>query len=79
MYLKIELVGWNVRSGFQTQPGGPVLGAAAAASGTNIVNLKVGARVVLRDRSSFYVGYGRALTDARWYNDIVRFEYRYSF
>jgi hypothetical protein len=75
----VELVGWNVRGGFLTLPGGPVSGAADNASGTNIVNLKFGARVVMRDASSLYVGYGRALTDAVWYKDIVRIEYRYSF
>jgi hypothetical protein len=25
------------------------------------------------------VGYGRALTDSKWYKDIFRVEYRYSF
>jgi hypothetical protein len=75
----VELVGWNVRGGFQTQPGGPVLGAAADASGTNIVNLKIGGRLVVRDRSSFYIGYGHALTNSAWYQNIVRLEYRSSF
>jgi hypothetical protein len=75
----VELVGWSVRGGFLTQPGGPVLGAAANASGTNIVNLKVGARTSWNSQSSFYVGYGHALTSASWYDDIVRLEYRYSF
>ena len=66
----VELVGWHVQGGFQTPP--------ADASGTNIVNLKIGVRFVV-DSGSFYAGYGRALTDAVWYTDIVRFEYRYSF
>ena len=48
------------------------------AGGTNIVNLKIGGRFVV-DQGSFYVGYGHALTDAAWYNDILRFEYRWSF
>jgi hypothetical protein len=72
----IELVGWRVLRGFQTVPGSPV--SAPAADGTNIVNLKVGARFSI-NRGSFYFGYGHALTDATWYDDIVRFEYRYSF
>ncbi len=75
----VELVGWNVRGGFQTRLGGPVEGVADIANGTNIVNLKLGGRIILHDRSSFYVGYGRALTDDVWYEDIVRLEYRYSF
>jgi len=51
---------------------------AAEAVWVNIVNLKIGARIGV-DRSSFYAGYGHALTDDAWYTDIVRFEYRYSF
>ena len=68
----VELVGWHVLSGFQTSD-------AADASGTNIVNLKFGARASWGNGSSIYGGYGRALTDADWYNDIFRFEYRLSF
>ena len=67
----IELVGWTVTGGFQTGP--------ASASGTNIVNLKVGARMSFHSRNSVYVGYGFPLTSADWYNDILRVEYRYSF
>ena len=67
----VELVGWHVISGNQTA-------AVADASGVNIVNLKIGARIAV-DRGSFYAGYGHALTDDAWYTDIVRFEYRYSF
>ena len=67
----VELVGWHVQDGNQTA-------ASFDASGTNIVNLKIGARFVV-DKGSFYVGYGTALTDAVWYTDILRVEYRYSF
>jgi len=67
----VELVGWHVMDGNET-------GGTGDASGTNIVNLKFGVRVGV-DRGSFYAGYGHALTDAAWYTDIVRFEYRYSF
>lgn len=70
----VELVGWHVMDGNQT----PEDLTNFDASGTNIVNLKIGARFVV-DQGSFYVGYGHALTDAAWYTDIVRFEYRYSF
>ena len=65
----LELVGWHVVSGFQTAD-------VADASGTNIVNLKVGTRILFNDRSSIYVGYGHALTTADWYNNILRLEYR---
>jgi hypothetical protein len=68
----VELVGWRVMSGFQTA-------ATPDASGTNIVNLKIGGRVTLDATHSVYVGWGKALTDATWYNDIWRFEYRFAF
>lgn len=68
----VELVGWRVLSGYQTA-------SSADASGTNIVNLKFGARASWGNGSSIYGGYGRALTDADWYNDLFRFEYRLSF
>jgi hypothetical protein len=67
----VELVGWRVLSGFATPTG--------EASGTNIVNLKLGARTTWDARSSFYIGWGHALSTASWYDDIVRFEYRYAF
>ena len=74
----VELAGWHVLSGFQTvwvsanRIGDKV-------EGTDIVNLKVGVRTSIGAHNSIYVGYGRALTDAWWYKEIVRAEYRYSF
>lgn len=74
----VELVGWRVTGGLQTLDR-PTLGELLnPAEGTNIVNLKFGARISI-DRGSFYVGYGHALTDATWYDSIFRLEYRYSF
>src|SRR4029077_15419619 len=75
----VELFGWHVLSGFQSQPGGPVDSAATEVSGLNIVNLKVGVRTSIGFRNSFYVGFGQALTHDDWYKHIVRLEYRYSF
>jgi hypothetical protein len=49
-----------------------------SASGDTIVNLKLGVRTYFR-RSDLYVGYGRALTGSRWYEDIFRAEYRVKF
>ena len=69
----VELVGWRVLAGNQTTAVGP-----SDASGTNIVNIKFGARIGY-DAGSFYVGVGKALTDAKWYDNILRFEYRYAF
>lgn len=70
----VELVGWHVLGGLQQDAG--TLGPA---EGTNIVNLKLGARTSFNEMSSFYVGYGFAMTDAQWYGKILRFEYRYAF
>lgn len=67
----IELVGWRVTGGYQTATEPPF-----DASGVNIVNLKIGARVVMEDRNSLYIGYGHHLTDASWYESILRFEFR---
>lgn len=67
----VELVGWHVLGGFQS--------VGEEAGGTDIVNLKIGARVSWDDAGSFYAGWGRALTDAQWYHDILRFEYRRTF
>jgi len=69
----VELVGWHVVGGFQTSA------TEGAAGGWDIVNLKFGARVGMSDGSSFYVGYGHALTKDSWYDNILRFEYRMPF
>jgi hypothetical protein len=67
----VELVGWRVLNGYQTAD-------VSDASGINIVNLKLGARTVF-SQGSVYFGYGLALTDQSWYDDVLRFEYRYEF
>ena len=69
----IELVGWNVRSGYVTGPANP------STAGVNIVNVKVGSRVSFGSAHSVYFGYGIALTSQTWYRDIFRMEYRYAF
>lgn len=66
----VELVGWHVLDGNES--------VGLDAGGTNIVNLKIGGRLTYSG-GSVYVGYGHALTDKVWYDDILRFEYRYSF
>jgi hypothetical protein len=75
----VELFGWHVLGGFETQPGGTVDLAANEAGGLNIVNLKVGVRTSFGFHNSVYVGFGQALTHDDWYKHIVRLEYRYSF
>jgi len=69
----LEVYGWHVLGGFQTGP------PKVDASGTNIVNLKVGARTSIGRSNSFYVGFGQAVTHSVWYKHIIRAEYRYSF
>ncbi|MEO5741843.1 MAG: hypothetical protein ABIS29_14745 [Vicinamibacterales bacterium] len=70
----VELVGWRVLGGQQQ-----FAGTLGPAEGTNIVNLKFGARTTFDEVSSLYVGYGHSLTDDVWYNNILRVEYKYSF
>ncbi len=67
----VELVGWHVIDGFSTSEG-------AEANGTNIVNLKLGGRLAF-GANSLYIGGGKALTDATWYDQLIRVEYRYGF
>jgi hypothetical protein len=80
----VELVGWRVLGGFWTKnvpvanPNNDIQ-QAVSADGTNIVNLKVGARTAVGAHNSFYIGYGHQLAHAVWYREIVRAEYRYSF
>ena len=77
-----EFVGWTVLGGLKKTQTGMVV----PASGDTIVNFKVGATVALgnylsptgptplNDRLSLYMGYSRALTDDRWYRDMLRVE-----
>ena len=69
----VELVGWHVLGGQVVLP--PV----SPADGSNIVNLKFGARAIFDNGSSIYAGWGHSLTDQIWYKNIVRIEYRYAF
>jgi hypothetical protein len=75
----IEVVGWTVLNGKETAPLGNNVFAIENAGGTEIVNAKFGARLRMGQSSDLYVGYGRALTGAVWYKDIVRVEFRYFF
>jgi hypothetical protein len=71
-----EFVGWTVLGGkeFEFPPG-----TTKDAAGDTIVNVKLGGRLDVGERSSFYFGYGRALTGAVWYKEIYRAEYRIVF
>jgi hypothetical protein len=71
----VEFVGWTVLSGKEFAPD---IGTKNAA-GDTIINAKFGLRLGYGDNHSFAVSYGRALTGAVWYKDIVRVEYRFAF
>jgi Putative MetA-pathway of phenol degradation len=73
----VEVVGWSVLNGQESRltPDGRVV--VLDSGGTNVVNLKVGARLDLGDQAGLFVGYGRALTGERWYRDVVRVELRW--
>lgn len=73
-----ELVGWRVFGGIASTSSDATLATFAVedASDTNIVNLKLGANISFGESQAIFLGLGRALTDARHYDDILRVEYR---
>ena len=71
----IEFVAWHVFGGLETGANNVI----QPAGGTNVVNIKVGARMGFHNGSSIYAGYGHALTSQVWYENLLRVEYRYSF
>jgi hypothetical protein len=75
-----ETVGWTILSGKESGPG-----ATLDSTGETIVNAKFGVRVGFGEagcgsrfptRNDIYIGYGRPLTGAFWYKDVLRLEYR---
>lgn len=73
-----EFVGWTVLGGKEAAMVGTQT-VAKDASGDTIVNVKLGSRFTFCEHNEIYVGYGRALTGAVWYKDILRLEYRLLF
>jgi hypothetical protein len=77
-----ECVGWTVLDGKELTDQG-----VKSAGGDTIVNAKMGLRIGLGEvqqpgvlsKVDLYVGYGRALTGAVWYKDMLRVELRYRF
>jgi hypothetical protein len=71
-----ELVGWTVLSGRESVllPSG--LAEVQSAAGDTIVNVKIGCRFKIQEWGDLYVGYGRALTGDRWYENTYRIEFR---
>ena len=72
----VEIVGWRILGGYATVPDFPFF---EDVSGTTIANLKVGLRLSTASTGSLYLGYGLALTDDIWYDDIIRLEFRRGF
>lgn len=77
-----ELVGWHVFDGLKSTPSGQRI----SSDGDSILNLKMGLRfgfgdwsVGCSDSSSLFMGYGVALTDDKWYSEILRTELRLAF
>lgn len=73
----VELIGWRVLRGYETATLLTAIGGDA--KGVNVVNLKIGARTTLANGGSFYFGLGWGLTDAVWYDKMLRLEYRAGF
>ena len=69
-----EFVGWSVLEGQESN----TIDVSDAA-GRTIVNAKLGLRIAGDGWGSLYAGYGRALTNSVWYEDIIRVEYRMMF
>jgi len=75
----LEFVGWHVFDGYYTSATVVTPTPELSAAGVNIVNVKAGARISFHQHHSVYLGYGEALTNSRWYKEILRVEYRYLF
>jgi hypothetical protein len=81
----VEVVGWSVLGGLAlSSADGTPFGTTfpgfgyREVDGENIANLKFGLRFGFTNDKSLYVGYGAALTDDVWYDDVVRVEFRSS-
>lgn len=81
----VEVVGWSVLGGLAlSSADGTPFGTTfpgfgyREVDGDNIANLKFGLRFGFNNKNSLYVGYGAALTDDVWYDDVIRVEFRSS-
>ena len=71
-----EILGWSVLGGKQfSLQQNPTI---RSADGVTIVNAKIGVRFE-GERNDLYIGYGQALTNEVWYENILRVEYRIKF
>ena len=79
----VEVVGWSVLGGLAlSSADGTPFGTTFPGFGYRevdseiITNLKFGLRFGFANKRSLYVGYGTALSDDVWYDDVIRVEYR---
>jgi hypothetical protein len=72
----VEVVGWTVLGGKLANVSSPTVFNIENASGTTIVNVKVGLRFNYAEFGDVYIGYGHAVTDTAWYRDTFRLELR---
>lgn len=79
LYGVAEFVGWTVLNGGTAITTSPTNTLFTDATGDTIVNVKVGLRWQLNCSDSLYAGYGRALTEQSWYEDVLRVEFRRAF
>jgi hypothetical protein len=75
----VELIGWTVLNGKDSVVPPSGMPFVEDAAGQTILNAKVGLRVKFGDRADLYGGYGRPLTGDRWYEYILRVEFRLLF
>jgi len=75
----VEFVGWTVLNGGTAITTSPTSTLFTDATGDTIVNAKLGLRYQLNCSDSIYAGYGRALTEETWYEDVLRVEFRRAF
>lgn len=71
----LEIVGWTALDGLATVDDAGTVGSAA---GDTIVNAKFGIRMKWKE-DQIYAGFGQALTNQHWYEQILRIEYRCQF
>jgi hypothetical protein len=73
-----EFVGWTLTNGLALNGfnaiNDPNVNPVEDQAGVTIVNAKIGLRYTV-GADSLYMGYGTALTNQTWYEDILRFEY----
>ena len=71
----VEFVGWTLLNGLESDLAQMQI---RDATGDTIVNGKYGLRYT-HGVHSIYAGYGHAITDRAWYQDMLRLEYRRAF